>query len=851
MKLLAKMKVQQPLQCDELMNQSDSDLYAREPDALAQKKITLRKRVILLLVVFTFGFIALLSLQGIFSHFMTELERKEENQRVLIKIGEQIFQDLVRIEKDVYLLYLTDKATIQQQLRSRIYKQLSSIKTKLNVLQWGGAVQQQKANQLIYTPDSSGHIYIDTIVEILPQIALLEDQIAQFSLLLIEHLKNAKTILVVEHRAQLASHLKDIQSTLQQMKERSGDFFSKNHKRLAEFTENIKQQKNTQVGLQLLFSVIFLSVVITLGYRIARQVQEAVSKSVQLGQELQSSRESEQEASKIKATFLSTISHEIRTPINAVVGLTSLLLNTRLAKEQSGYVKSIKESSNHLLSIINDTLDFYKLDTGQVSFDSIDFDLQTVIESIYEIISVRALKKNLKVGYYIQPEVKAVFKGDPARIRQVLINLLNNAVKFTATGGIVLEVTLVVDDTYLQEPKQKPKIRFEVHDSGIGISEQAKRELFKSFTQIDNSLSREFGGTGLGLAIAKHIVELMQGEIGVESVYQQGSLFWFELALEKAALAKQNSDYIEAEKFDQQEILYIDDVELSQRLNIKKMQYWNLQPVAINNTENGIKALWKNKVNGKMNFVVLVDMSTENSEQAIDFVHQVKAEASFKSVPIIFTTSLSFNKIELSLPHYREDLITPLIKPVRNDQLLTALSTALAKLRNAEEQNPLLEQYLLEHKQQQEAPRKVQLNVLVVDDNSINRMVAKGYLKKNGHQIDFANNGKEAVDSVKNNHYDLILMDLQMPVMDGIAATKAIRDLPQADKNSIPIVAMTANAMAEDRKNCYEAGMNDFLSKPIDKTMLEVVLAGNFSNAELSDKAHKKSLGGITNVNDK
>jgi len=184
----------------------------------------------------------------------------------------------------------------------------------------------------------------------------------------------------------------------------------------------------------------------------------------------------------------------------------------------------------------------------------------------------------------------------------------------------------------------------------------------------------------------------MQGEIGVESVYQQGSLFWFELALEKAALAKQNSDYIEAEKFDQQEILYIDDVELSQRLNIKKMQYWNLQPVAINNTENGIKALWKNKVNGKMNFVVLVDLSTENSEQAIDFVHQVKAEASFKSVPIIFTTSLSFNKIELSLPHYREDLITPLIKPVRNDQLLTALSTALAKLRNAEEQNPLLEQ---------------------------------------------------------------------------------------------------------------------------------------------------------------
>jgi len=165
--------------------------------------------------------------------------------------------------------------------------------------------------------------------------------------------------------------------------------------------------------------------------------------------------------------------------------------------------------------------------------------------------------------------------------------------------------------------------------------------------------------------------------------------------------------------------------------------------------------------------------------------------------------------------------------------------------------NAELSDNLLEQKQQQEAPRKVQLNVLVVDDNSINRMVAKGYLKKNGHQIDFANNGKEAVDSVKNNHYDLILMDLQMPVMDGIAATKAIRDLPQADKNSIPIVAMTANAMAEDRKNCYEAGMNDFLSKPIDKTMLEVVLAGNFSNAELSDKAHKKSLGGITNVNDK
>jgi|GEM_PF-3225550 len=784
-------------------------------------RITPQKRVILQLLFFILGFVLVVCLQAGFNYFMSQAEQKIENQQSLRQLGEYIYQDLLSVEKDVYLLPITHSVQEQLDIRRRISLTLSSTKTKLAILRWGGAFSASSISaEFNYIPVHSNQKQISKILELTPQIEQLEQQIAYLSLLLIQDFRKSNT--TYKKLAEREQTLANLQSLFVLVHENIQPFVNYIQTYLNELNVKTKSQSQVNSILHPLLSILILMVVMAMGYRIAKQVGQEDQKLQLLIKDLEAARESERELGKSKANFLSTISHEILTPINAVVGLVSLLLNSKLNTEQNRYAKSIKDSSDQLLSIVNDILDFYKLDSGQFSFDHIEFDLQTLIESIYEIISAKALKKKLKVGYFIQSEVKSIFKGDPAKIRQILINFLTNAIKFTPNGGIVLEVKSV------NRQAQNEKIRFEVHDSGIGISEKAKSELFNSFTQIDDGLSRQYGGTGLGLAISKHIVELLDGDIGVESESNQGSTFWFELPLQRLTPPNSKTNYIEEEKFDRQEVLYIDDLPLNRALNIKKMQYWNLQPIAKNNTADGFKELWKNKINGKSNYVVFIDFAAESDEQTFDFVHQVKAEASFKSIPIIFTTNRGFKQIERFLPNYREDRVTPLIKPYRNDQLLTALSNAFAKMNGTEEEISVVDEYLHQIKNLPTKSKKKRLTVLVVDDNSINQMVAKGYLKQKGHRVDFADNGKQALEQIMHNHYDLILMDLQMPIMDGITATRAIRALTQEDKNSIPIVAMTANALAEERKACFQAGMNDFLSKPIDKTMLEVVLAGDF-----------------------
>jgi len=807
------------------MHQAGDELQRSPLEQTRVNRIAPRKRVMLQLLIFVIGFVLVLFFQGFFSYSISQLEQKINNQQSLIHLSEILYQDLLNVEKQLYLIALTTPGVKQLAVRSHLYKNVSQIKAKLAIMRWGGSYtlptnhEKTKSLTLQFSPSAQDSTGVwPQLKRLTTSVKQLEEQIGLFQLSLIEAVRqfDDSTDLIVALKPKSVSLLQKTRLLVKELQNESTVFLNHHRQFLEVVLAKLDRQKRINMVLNPLLSIIILIIVIAMGFWIARQVDEEDAKVQKLITELENARDTEREIGKAKANFLSTISHEILTPINAVVGVVSILLNSKLNKEQNRYARSIKESSDHLLNVVNDIQDFYKLDSGQFSFDHIEFDLQTLIESIYEIIFARALKKRLKVSYLVDSQVKSMFIGDPAKIRQVLINLLSNALKFTPSGGIVLEVKLT---------PAKNWVRFEVHDTGIGISEQAKAELFHSFSQVDSGLSRQYGGTGLGLAISKHIVELMGGEIGVESQSNRGSSFWFELPLEKISPLRNEEIHLMDETFQQQEVVYIDDLPLNQNLNLHKLQRWNLKPKAKTNTADGFKALWKNKVTGKEDYVIFIDLAMDNDEQAFDFVHQVKAESSFKAIPIVFSTALALKRIELSLPNCREERIIPIIKPYRNDQLFTAFSNAIRQLDQEEEQYPLVDQYLEEIKKESTEEPQNALNVLVVDDNSTNQMVAKGYLAQKGCKVSFADNGKEAFERVKREDFDLILMDLQMPIMDGISATKAIRQLAQTDKNSVPIVAMTANALAEERQNCYDAGMNDFLSKPIDKTMLEVVLA--------------------------
>ena len=527
-------------------------------------------------------------------------------------------------------------------------------------------------------------------------------------------------------------------------------------------------------------------------------------------EEMAQARKNAEDMAQAKSDFLANMSHEIRTPMNGILGMLELLSYIDLDDKSKGYVDIAHGSANMLLNVINDILDISKIESGKLHIEHIDFDLRKSIEDTTELLSKSAYQKNIELSCFIPPDTKTLLQGDVMRLQQVLNNLISNAIKFTLEGEVSVSISTI------KESEKKITLHFEVKDTGVGIPPEKQDSLFQAFTQADTSTSREYGGTGLGLTISKNLVEMMGGELGLTSEVGKGSIFWFELSFD--ILTKENRLSL---SLDNLRILTIDDNETNCLILRKYIESWGGENITETSPEIGLYRLKEAVENNRPYDILLLDMQMPGitgQEVAV----KIRETPIFSNLKIILLSSMGLDKQTDRYQYF--DLL--LNKPIRQTLLYDAISTVQNLNISVDKKLNNTKEFV-----------KLRGNILFVDDNKVNQHLGKAMLSMFDLNFEIVSNGQEALESRQSKVFDLILMDCQMPVMDGFESTRKIRQYEaQTEQEKVTIVALTANAMAGDREKCLAAGMDDYLTKPYTTESLSSTLSKWLTIKEISDE---------------